>query len=59
MPLIDAALTLGSGVALSASGIVGAAVNFGYSDVGEGKPLWLTVLSNSLGTGAGGRNQLF
>lgn len=56
MALIDDVLMLAEGVALTATGIVGAAVNFGYSDIGTGKKLKLVVISNTTGTGSTASN---
>lgn len=59
MALIDDSLMLADGVALTGSGIVGAEVNFGYSDVGAGKELELVLISNTAGTGAGAGNSFY
>lgn len=59
MALIDNALMLADAVAVSASGIVGAGINFGYSDVGSGKELTLVIISNSTGTGATASNSFY
>lgn len=59
MALIDDVLMLADGVALTASGIVGASVNFGYSDVGSGKKLKLVLISNTDGTGATASNSFY
>lgn len=59
MALIDNALVLTSGVALSASGIVGSAINFGYSDIGTGKGLELVIIATADGTGAGAGNSFY
>lgn len=56
MALLDKALVLADAVAISATGIVGAAVNFGQSDIGSGKPLKLVVVCNVTGTGATSSN---
>lgn len=59
MALIDDALVLADGVALTGSGIVGAEVNFGFSDIGAGKELELVLLSNTAGSGAGTGNSFY
>lgn len=56
MALLDKALMLADGVAMTATGIVGAAINFGFSDIGEGKKLKLVVISNTTGTGSTSSN---
>lgn len=59
MALIDNALVLANGVALTASGIVGAEVNFRFSDIGAGKELELVLISNTAGTGSGSGNSFY
>jgi hypothetical protein len=56
MALIDKALMLAENQAISATGIVGSAINFAQSDIGSGKRLKIVCVATATGTGSTASN---